>query len=106
MENTITTPKGGIIVVLKEYITGRDTRVLRGALIKAAKINQEGGVTGIDIVAMNASDDEKIKVAIVSVDGSKDKLVDALLDMPKEDYDFVMEAIDDLTDGLGKKKDN
>lgn len=105
MNNEITTPKGGITVVLKEYITGRDGRTLREALIKAAKINQDGGVTGIDPAALNTSDDLKIKLAVVSVDNSEENVVGAILDMAKEDYDFVMEAVDELTDGLSKKKD-
>ena len=105
--NEIITPKGGNKVVLKEFITGRDSRTLRGALIKAAKIDPDGrGVSSIDPVAMDNSDDEKIKAAIVSVDDKTDNIVDAILDMPVEDYDFVMAAVDALTGGLPKKKAN
>ena len=107
MENIITTPKGGNKVELKEYITGRDSRTLREALIKAAVIDPSGrGVKSIDAVAMNASDDKKITVAVISVDGVTENIVNTILDMPQVDYEFVMDAVDALTGGLDKKKEN
>ena len=107
MPKIIETPVGKNKVELKDFITGRESRVLRESLIKSATIDPEGkGVTKIDPSALNKSDDDKITLVVVSVDGKKEGILNTVLDMPKEDYEFVMDAIEEVTDGLSKKNED
>lgn len=101
----IITPIGEAKVILKDFITGRDARVLREALIKSAKIDPEGrGVNAIDTAALDASDDEKIKIVVISVNDETEGIVNTILDMASKDYDFVMEEIEKVTSGIEEKK--
>lgn len=102
---TITTPVTSTVVELYTYITGRDAEAIQAPLLKAMKLqpNKRGEdvqMGEIDTDKIRESNHIALRSVVKSVGGKTDKVVDLLLDMPSQDYDFVVAAVD----GITKKK--
>lgn len=101
----IKTPHGHV-VVLKEYATGRESNELQNIYLSSAKISVVGNTPKIDGFDPKAEEQvihKMIGLLVVSVDGSTDGVVDAVLDMRVDDYNAVVEKLNEVT---GKKKAN
>ena len=101
-QKTITTPKEKHEVILKTYITGREQRMLRNALIKDVTFQGGKGIetSGIKSSAIEQAENIAIDVLVVSVDGKEgNEKLDAILDMHVEDYNFVISEIDKIRSG-------
>lgn len=99
---TITTPITKKEVVLHTYITGREAEAIQAPLLKAMKLqpNKRGEdvqMGEIDTDKIRESNHIALKSVVKSVGGQSEKVVDDLLDMPSQDYDFVVAAVDDIT---------
>jgi hypothetical protein len=98
---TFTTP-GGHVVVLRTYLTGRETTALKSIMFSALKMNMEdaqGGKVGVgDIPSTFLVEQEKTAMGflVVSVDGNTDIPVDTLLDMPSAEYESVLKEINKI----------
>ena len=84
------------------YITGRDAEAIQAPLLKAMKLqpNKRGEdvqMGEIDTDKIRESNHVALKSVVKSVGGKTENVVDALLDMPAQDYEFVVEAVDDIT---------
>lgn len=100
---TIVTPVGGIKIEILTYLTGREKRSLTNVYLEE-KLNYDSEnkrVEGISPAAINRAQDIAWKTVIQSFDGKKDgenfSVVDAVLDLRAEDYDFVVNAVNDIT---------
>jgi hypothetical protein len=91
----IVTPVGGHKVVLKAWITGREKRAINSALLDDSSMID--GKYSIDASNIDRMKDEAIKNVIVSINGSNENVIDTLLDMRSQDYDFVIAEIDEIT---------
>lgn len=98
----IITPVQGKKVVLKEWITGREEEYIQEPIINAAsfKAGLSGGspsaeMTDFKTSAISESNHRTIETMVVSVDGmsEKGKIVDAVMDMHKDDTNFVIDEI-------------
>tara|TARA_R110000868_G_scaffold234542_1_gene488247 strand:- start:4454 stop:4786 length:333 start_codon:yes stop_codon:yes gene_type:complete len=103
----IVTPSG-INVEVKEYITGREAREIQSIFLSGmeVKIGADGKQepTTVNPELVNKAQDKTIELLVVSVNDSKENILKTVLDLPKADFDCVVEAIDGVKDGLGKKK--
>ena len=94
---TITTPNG-TEVVLYTYITGREKRDINSAALGAnVSIGADGSLTGVDGAMLNKRQDAAVSAVVVSVAGSKDGVLDAVLNLKSEDYDAVITAVNETT---------
>ena len=98
------TTKNGHKIVMKEYITGREANEIQASYLKDANVKIVNGAPQVDNFDVTA--DEKAKrimmdLMIVSVDGVTENVADAILDLRNEDYEEVIEALNEKT---GKKK--
>lgn len=84
----IITPIGKNKVVLNQYITGKEKRSLRNIYFRT-DIN--------DTEKFNSSQDEAVRMVVVSIDGKSDNVVDGVLSLNVKDNKFVMDAIDAVT---------
>lgn len=97
---TITTPVAKAQVIIKDYITGRDREYISAAL-KAVKLTPQmvGNATrmqGNQLDAgemMTESTHREYEKFIISVNGSKENIVEAVLNLPEEDTTFIDAAI-------------
>lgn len=99
-----TTP-GGIPVVLRTYITGREFQALKNVYVEDAKAKIDGR-GGVEVEGFNPLADDKaiermISFVVVSLSGSTENVVDRVLDLPVDDYQEIVTKIKEITD---KKK--
>ena len=97
----ITTPNGTKIE-LKDYITGREARDIQNIILSGMKISDN--IESVDPSVIAKSQDKAIEIVVVSVNGEKEKIVDKVLDLPREDFDCVKNAVDKVTNGDDEKK--
>jgi len=93
---TIKTPKQGHSIVIKTYLTGREKRKVLSVFTKEMKIELVGGQPKPE--GMNASlvenyENSAINETVISIDGNIDDLINRILDMPSEDYEFTLKEI-------------
>ncbi len=103
-ETEITTPKGGHKIVLKEYITGRDMRVLKEIFLRVGKLDTAAEtVTDIKIDVANEAENKMLELVVISVNGEKEGNIEKILDMPSEDMTYILEKVQEIA-GFSKKK--
>ncbi len=104
---TIETTKGTKIVV-NTYVTGREANVIKAELLKKAKINGETGEvdnSGISGDFIIEQERKLLEVIVVSINDSKEGIVDKLQDLPNGEYQEVVAAVNEIyTAGLAARK--
>lgn len=101
---SITTPVGKQTLVLNSYITGREKRTLTNSYFGGSlefDVHSEN-IKGLNPDAMDKAQEIAFKTVVISIDGKKDgendfSLVDTILDMRAEDYDFVVKEVNKIT---------
>ena len=96
---TIETPISKQSVVLYTFLLGREKRALTNVFLgKSLNISLDSqNVTGIDSAVIEQAQELGWKTVVVSIDGSKENIVETILNMRSEDYDFVVAAVNELT---------
>lgn len=110
----VTTPAGGHKVVFKPFVTARMQLATRGVYLKHVSIDprkftsaktegmteeEAGDLADFDKIPAEALTEIKnigIQHMVVSVDGSKENILDTVLDMRTEDYDFILAEIEKI----------
>ena len=106
MENKEYTTIGGHKFVIKEFVTARDMRVLKGMYMEMAKFDDKGGQTfNVDAEKANAVEDKTIELVVVSLNGDTEDVVALMMDLPANDYNEIFEKVQEVT-GFDKKKEN
>lgn len=94
---SITTPSG-TEVVLNTYINGREKRDINSASMGAnVSISPDGTISGVDGAMISRRQDAAISAVVVSVAGSKENILNTVLDLKASDYDAVIEAVNEVT---------
>jgi predicted ATP-grasp superfamily ATP-dependent carboligase len=100
----ITTPNGRN-VELKTYITGREKRAIESVYYQDVEMTATGGeqtIKGFKGSVINEAQNRAIETVVVAIDQSPDNILNRVLDMPLEDYEAVLAAIEAVT--TDKKK--
>ena len=106
-ETTIVeTPIGKNKVEIRNWLTGGERRTLRGTFLNKVgvgmdKLSPEVKDFKLDEEIINEAENRLIKVAVASIDGDKGNILQRILDLRDEDYNFVLQKIDEI---IGKKK--
>lgn len=93
----------GAVVVLKDFITGRDFLELQKVFLSGITVEageMQKSLTGDKLVE---GQKKAIEIAVVSVNGSTENVYELLLDLPKNDYVQVMAEVDKITSAEEKK---
>lgn len=88
----LTTPSGKEFE-LKTYLTARERNELRGVFLKDVSVDPTTSQPKMGALAGELLEKAEIKVlelAVVSFEGSPEKIVDRVLDSTPEDYDFIV----------------
>jgi len=105
----IVTPVKGHVVVLRSWITGRESQKIDGAMFKGVGTTQDGKKLTPKLSESMLSDQENasIEVVVVSVDGKENDVVNSVLNMRAKDYSFVTAEVQKVVDGdVPEKKEN
>lgn len=105
----IITPVKKHKVVLKAWITGRESQKIDGAMFSGVGTTGDGKRLQPKFSQSMLADQENasIEAIVVSVDGKENDLVNTVLNMRKVDYDFVLKEIDRVVNGdIPEKKEN
>ena len=105
----IVTPIKGHVVVLRSWITGRESQKIDGAMFKGVGTSQDGKKLTPKLSETMLSDQENasIEVVVVSVDGKDNDVVNSVLNMRAKDYSFVTAEVQKVVDGdVPEKKEN
>lgn len=101
---TITLPVSKSEVVIKKYLIGRERRALTNVYLDGdLKIGADGKVTTINSKITDTAQNLAWETVIVSIAGKSDGIVDAVLDLHAEDYDVLVEKVNEIG---GQKKTN
>ena len=96
--------QNGHVVVIREYITGREANEIQQSYLKDAKVQIVNGAPQIEDFDVTADDKAKrlmLEKMVVSVDGVAENVADLVLDLRNEDYEEIVELLNEKT---GKKK--
>lgn len=99
---SFTTPVGKQEFVIKTYLTGREKRALTNVyLSENVQFDTETqNIKGLNGALVDKAQNLAFETIIVSIEGktsSEINLVDAILDMRSEDFDFVVTEINKIT---------
>src|SRR6185369_1161378 len=96
----IITPVGKAEVEIKSWITGREAEFIDELMYEAIAVKADiagkadiGNVDLKKIIADTAH--RKIETFVVSVGDSKENILDTVLAMHEEDYEFILNSIDE-----------
>ena len=104
---TFTTPYGKHTVVVKTYLTGREKRELQNALLNTGGLQfniETKKIEGISGALADKEQDTLFGLIIESIDGKTEGIVDMVLDMRGEDYNFVVSKVNEINTGLTEEK--
>lgn len=97
-------------VVLRTYLTGRESNDLKSVMFSAIKMNMEdvqsGKVNVGDVPGTFLVEQERkaLDILVISIDGDTASPVDKLLDLPATEYDAVKAQIDKITNPTTPEK--
>jgi len=97
----IETPVDKHKVEIKTWITGRDRRALRSVYLEASEITMQGEnpeIKGITGKIAELAENKALEIMIISVNGKKENLINTVLDMHENDYEFIVKEINKVTD--------
>jgi hypothetical protein len=103
----IKTPVDNHVLIIKTYLTGREYREIEAVFLSMSKISPDGSqVTEMNGSVVKQAEDKLIEQAVVSVDGSTEKMLDTILDFKRNDFNFVITELNTMRYGEidGKKK--
>ncbi|MET3349043.1 UNVERIFIED_ORG: hypothetical protein ABID57_000712 [Arthrobacter sp. UYEF1] len=101
----LTLPDSGKKVVLRGYTTGRISQELESIFLDQSEVINEDGKTKtvMNGAAIKRAHNRAIELLVVSVDGSTENILDAVLDLSTEDHDYVYTKLDEV-EGHGSPK--
>lgn len=106
---TIETPIDKHKIEIKTYMNGREWREIQNIYVEMANIqvgNDQNVNTEIkgNAELMTKAQDKTIEMLVISVNGKEENILDEILEMKKEDYDFILDELNKTTDLSAKKK--
>lgn len=95
----ISTPNG-IEIEIVTYATGREVRAIEQKYYTKAKLDIVAGqpkISDMDLSAQFDVEQEMVRLLVKTVGGSTENILDTVLDMRSEDYEFVIASLNEVT---------
>jgi|SRR5687768_975644 hypothetical protein len=101
-----TTPSGHAVVIY-DYMTGLEVETIRNFYASKTEIKSisqqgdkvEAGISGMSADAALETKKLAMRTTLVSIDGATDDLDAVALNMPNEDYQQILNEVNDLIEG-------
>ncbi|MDQ0672936.1 hypothetical protein QFZ36_000497 [Pseudarthrobacter siccitolerans] len=87
-------------VVLRGYITGRIKQEVQAVMLSSVTEVSVEQATKFDGTAALAATNKALELIVLSVDGKSEGVLDAVLDLPEGDYDFIKAEVDKIQNPL------
>lgn len=104
---TIKTPSG-VEVVIKTQMNAREFRELRSIYTRDLSIDSSDPknprVSGLKGDVLEEAENKALTLMVVSIGGKNDNILETLLDMDMNDYQAVLDAVNEVTNIESKKK--
>jgi len=90
---------GGRTIVVKSYLTGRESDAIKNVLLSQIKMSMEdmaGGTPSIDQIPASFITDQEnktVEMMLVSIDGTSENVFDAYQDLPENECAFISDEI-------------
>lgn len=97
----LTTPLTGKKVVIRGYITGRIKQEIQNVYLSTATFDDKGKAQ-LNGSTVNTATNKALELIVLSVDGKTDGVLDAVLDLPEQDFDYVKGEVDKIQNPLAK----
>lgn len=97
---TFKTTSGKTTVVLYTYATGREVRAIDSKYVSAMKLDLQNGeptMKNIDMSVAYEAENEMIKALVVSVNDSKENILDTVLDLHQTEYEEIIAELSNIT---------
>lgn len=104
----IVTPRG-LKVVLRSWITGRESQKIDGAMFGSIGATQDGKSLQPKISSTMLADQENasFEAVVVSIDGKENDIVNTILGLRASEYSFIAKEVKKIVDGdISEKKEN
>ena len=100
----IITPQTKTKVTLKQWITGGEFEKFQEEILTGLDIGVDGKLSGVKGTMVREQNHKALKLVVVSVEGSTGDVIKSLLDFPKNDYQFVLDAVNEVTSPKAKEQ--
>lgn len=95
--------ENGKVFRIKTYLTEYENRELLKAISNSVVIKDGEATQNADTETMIAYQDKLIELYIVDIDGSKENMLDTMLNMSKKDFKAVLDEIYAINNDNQKK---
>lgn len=97
----IETPIGKHKIEIKTYLTGREKRAITNVYLESGiEVSPDSeSVKGITPEFIDKAQDLAWNTIVCSIDGNAENIVNTILDMRIEDYEFVVSEVNKITTG-------
>jgi hypothetical protein len=89
-------------VTLKTYITGREQREISAVFLRDVAMTQAGkeaALSGFKGTLIHEAENKALELVVVDLDSSPDDLVNRILELPAQDYQDIVNAVNEVTQG-------
>jgi hypothetical protein len=101
---------GDVKVEIYTYLTGGESEKIQDAIIGDVEMDVTGDMGGaIKGKSIRKAQDKTLELMLVSIDGKKEELLKRAKDLKQQDYQFIVEKINEITKNenpIKKKKEN
>ena len=95
---TIKTPIDGHEVAIKTYLTGREKRALTSVFLKGGlSFDISGEIKGLQGSIYEEAENLLFQTIVVSIDGKAEDIVNTILNMRAEDYQFIVNEVNKVS---------
>ncbi|MDP2654899.1 MAG: hypothetical protein Q8Q08_12835 [Candidatus Omnitrophota bacterium] len=94
----------GVVILFKEFITGKDSRTISRSMLKDVEFGVDGKPTkGFNGNLIDLQEDALISCVVTSVGGDTEGVLEKVLALRSADYDAVLEKAKAIA-GLSEEK--
>lgn len=101
------TKSGENTVVLHTYLTRRERRQIKNALFGGKEIAVDGKndiKASVSMELTDVAEDKTFELMVVELNGSKENILERILELPDAEADQIKAKIDELTGGVDEEK--
>jgi len=97
----IITPIKGHIVIVKDWINGREKQSIDGAMFRSISTTGEGKdmKPRMNETMLAGQENASIECCVVSVDGNDSDVLNRVLDMRSKDFEYIVNHIEKIVEG-------
>ncbi len=103
---TVTTPVGKVAIVLKTWLSGKEKRDIQSVFLNNLSIKSGSANPNYEVKGelINQAQDKTIQSVVVSVGGKTENVLNEVLNLRSEDFEFVIDEINKVTSPISNEE--